>query len=105
MATPAEIESLKKNWDKNPYWPLEDTDGFEAHYAELKAYRLEKEAGTKFNPEDAHLKIVQMVPKDNRMYCIFDNGAVGLMPLFGWMQGKISIEQILIVYQPQEATS
>ena len=39
-----DIQSLKKNWANDPCWDIEDTEGFEAHYDELKVYRLEMEA-------------------------------------------------------------
>ncbi len=43
MATTNEIESLKKNWRFDPCWDIEDTEGFEEHKEELKAYRLDYE--------------------------------------------------------------
>lgn len=46
--TQKEIEALKANWRHDPIWDIEDTEGFEAHYEELKAYRLEKEAAWKY---------------------------------------------------------
>lgn len=36
--TPDEIESLKANWQADPCWDIEDTDGFEAHRFELLAF-------------------------------------------------------------------
>ena len=39
-----DIQSLKKDWANDPCWDIEDSEGFEAHYDELKAYRLEMEA-------------------------------------------------------------
>lgn len=42
--TADELEALKSNWLKDPCWDLEDTDGFEAHYDELLAFRLQDEA-------------------------------------------------------------
>lgn len=38
-----EIEELKKGWEADPHWDLEDTPGFEEHYDELLAHRYEKE--------------------------------------------------------------
>lgn len=38
-----EIESLKKNWVKDPCWDIEDTDGFEYHHEELLAWRKDLE--------------------------------------------------------------
>lgn len=41
--TPEEIEKLKKSWAYDPCWDIEDSEGFEAHYEELKAWRLDTE--------------------------------------------------------------
>lgn len=38
--TEAEIEDLKAQWRADGCWDIEDTDGFEAHAQELRAYRL-----------------------------------------------------------------
>ena len=34
------VEELKTQWRNDPIWDLEETEGFEAHYEELLAYRL-----------------------------------------------------------------
>lgn len=39
-----EIESLKRNWESDPCWDIEGTEGFEAHSDELLAHRLKAEA-------------------------------------------------------------
>jgi len=39
-----DVEELKLQWKSDPIWDIEDTDGFEAYYDELLAYRLEYEA-------------------------------------------------------------
>lgn len=39
--TDAEVEALKRDWINDPQWDIEDTEGFEAHYDELKAYHDE----------------------------------------------------------------
>lgn len=41
---PEALTKLKNEWQADPCWDLEDTDGFEAHRDELLAYRLECEA-------------------------------------------------------------
>jgi hypothetical protein len=38
------IEELKKSWLADPCWDIENTEGFEDDFEELKAFRLEKEA-------------------------------------------------------------
>lgn len=32
------------DWKQDPCWDIEDTEGFEAHYDELKAFSLEMRA-------------------------------------------------------------
>lgn len=39
-----EIEELKRNWRNDPCWDIEYTDGFEAHYDELKSFHEECDA-------------------------------------------------------------
>jgi|GEM_PF-2284907 hypothetical protein len=41
--TPEEIETLKKNWDKDTCWDIETTEGYELHTKELLDYRLKTE--------------------------------------------------------------
>ena len=38
-----EIDALKTSWKHDPAWDIEDTQGFEAYYEELKAWREEYE--------------------------------------------------------------
>ena len=40
---PNEIEALKRNWERDPCWDIEKSEGFESHKEELLAYRKEKE--------------------------------------------------------------
>lgn len=47
MKSKYEIELLKDRWESDPCWDIEDTEGFEDHYIELKAYRLGKEVDWK----------------------------------------------------------
>ena len=44
IKTPSEIAALKMDWKQDPCWDIEDTEGFEAHYDELKAFSLEMRA-------------------------------------------------------------
>jgi len=37
--TEAEIAELKRNWTNDPCWDIEDTEGFEYHYMELRRWR------------------------------------------------------------------
>lgn len=43
MKTQEEIEHLKRNWEGDPCWDIEETEGFEEHKEELLAFRLQKE--------------------------------------------------------------
>ena len=42
--TDHEIEILKRQWQADPCWDIEDTEGFEAHRQELAAWRAQFEA-------------------------------------------------------------
>ncbi len=42
--TPEEIDRLKSDWLHDPFWNIETTPGFEAHHAELLAFRMQDEA-------------------------------------------------------------
>lgn len=39
--TAHDLDTLKAQWRYDPCWDIEDTEGFEAHYDELKAYRFQ----------------------------------------------------------------
>jgi len=39
-----ELAALKAEWLANPYWVLENTDGFDEHRAELRQFRLDTHA-------------------------------------------------------------
>lgn len=41
---PGELAALKAEWLANPYWALENTEGFEDHRAELRQFRLDTHA-------------------------------------------------------------
>lgn len=42
--TAAELENLQAQWEADPCWDIEETEGFEAHYDELFDYRKQKSA-------------------------------------------------------------
>lgn len=44
MKTRDEVENLKIEWEKDPQWEIEETEGFEDYRDELTAFRFEKEA-------------------------------------------------------------
>jgi len=41
--TAVELDELKRSWNEDPCWDIEETEGFEAHRSELLNYRLERE--------------------------------------------------------------
>ena len=41
MKTILEIDKLKRDWESDPSWDIETTDGFEEHREELKQFRIE----------------------------------------------------------------
>ncbi len=43
MPTTEELDELKRYWLEDPFYDLEDADGFEEHVEELRAFRLEQE--------------------------------------------------------------
>jgi hypothetical protein len=42
--THSDIDALKANWLKHPLWHLENTEGYDAHRAELLRFRQGREA-------------------------------------------------------------
>ncbi len=43
IRTEVEVNDLKAQWEADPCWDLETTEGFEAHHEELRQYRLSRE--------------------------------------------------------------
>ena len=41
---PNEIVALKRNWERDPCWDIEESEGFEEHKEGLLIYRKKKEA-------------------------------------------------------------
>lgn len=62
----ADIEKLKQNWKKDPCWDLCDTDGFEAHKEDLKAYQDEMEQV--WEQEREHKKREQQSKQKTALY-------------------------------------
>ena len=44
MKTKEQIEHLKQDWLNDPCWDISDTEGYEDHYNELKAFEDEQNA-------------------------------------------------------------
>jgi len=60
MKTKEELEHLKTNWESDPIWDIEMTEGFEEHKEELLKFRLEKEAAWKRDEERALLELAEL---------------------------------------------
>jgi hypothetical protein len=43
MATKSELDQLKREWLADPIWDIYESDGFEDHREELKAFQAEQE--------------------------------------------------------------
>ncbi len=54
--TVEKIEALKASWRDDPIWDIEDSEGFDLHRDELRAYRLEWEARWRSEHEQRILK-------------------------------------------------
>jgi hypothetical protein len=95
--TPEEIEALKANWLKDPCWDIEETEGFEAHSVELKAYRLEivLEAEHKLTKMEKRQRVKTV---RTRLYSFRDSSdaflgddEISLLIAEGWQIANISL--------------
>lgn len=59
MKTKEDIKRLKLNWEFDPSWDIEDTDGFEEYREELRAFRLETEAKWKADRENETIRLCE----------------------------------------------
>ena len=51
MKTEQDLRDLIINWESDPCWNIEETEGFEEYKESLKSFRLEKEAEWKAERE------------------------------------------------------
>lgn len=65
MKTTEEINELNRNWASDPCWDIEDTEGFEDHYEELKEYRLKAEKNIQMRYANG---VVSRIEWDERRY-------------------------------------
>jgi hypothetical protein len=56
MKSKQELDDLKANWEEDPNWDIENTEGFEEHKEELLAYRLMRQ---KMWEDEARVRIKQ----------------------------------------------
>ena len=80
IRTASEIEELKVQWEQDPIWDIENTEGFEEHRTELNAFHdaKSKEWLAK-DQEDLRLKAI-------------DLGCPGNLDIAGyviWLEGEL----------------
>jgi len=63
MKTHTEIIELKRQWENDPCWDIETTEGFEDHKQELLEHRVMKEYEWKLKEEE------RLEPKARKMGC------------------------------------
>lgn len=61
--TKEEIHNLKVSWYSDPIWDIEETEGFEDHKEELKAYRM------KCEKEWERKRVSKLEEKANTLKC------------------------------------
>ena len=60
MKTREEVENLKADWESDPCYEIEDTEGFEEYREELKLFSQEKEKHWEEHRKfDTHVKSVR----------------------------------------------
>lgn len=59
LKTKEEIEKLKRDWKSDPCWDLWDTEGFEEHEEELRAYQKQCEEEWEIERQKEETKIDQ----------------------------------------------
>lgn len=82
--TPEEIDHLKKSWLADPCWDIEDTEGFEAHRAELLAFRLEQDKISEQRAKERNEREIQSVMKRRNL----PNAVVARMVLYEEWQAE-----------------
>lgn len=50
--TDEEIDNLKMQWQMDPCWDIEDTEGFEAYKKQLEAWRIQEESTWSSSKQD-----------------------------------------------------
>jgi len=73
MKTQEEIDELKRQWEKDPCWDIEDTEGFEDHARDLLAYREQKESEWEKQKQEEIEYIADLlgVPGNVKLACAF----------------------------------
>lgn len=79
MTTTADIEALKRNWQADPCWDIEKTDGFNEYHDELLAFRIKYE-------QDQEKEYQEKIKKD----CEKFNISAELLQLLRQYENRIS---------------
>ncbi|MGA7950447.1 MAG: hypothetical protein WCA45_09855 [Thiobacillaceae bacterium] len=56
--TSVELAALKAKWLEEPYWVIEDTEGFEAHRDELRQFRHDAHAKQEQEKQARLIKLI-----------------------------------------------
>ncbi len=78
---------MKQSWVEDPCWDLENTEGFEEHKEELKAFRLENEIEWQLALEDKRLKRASLVREQTG---VVDANIVSALHTWGEIEGRVS---------------
>lgn len=62
LKTTEELEKLKKDWSSDPYWDIENTNGFEEYKEELLEYRFKCQS--KWNEERLEKENEKLIDKE-----------------------------------------
>ena len=73
MKTQEKIVELKRQWEQDPCWDIEDTEGFEVHARELLAYRKQKESEWEKQKQEEFEYVADSlgVPGNVKLACAF----------------------------------
>jgi hypothetical protein len=90
----ADIDALKASWREDPSWDIEETEGFEAHKAELLRYRVEVEAERDRRGVLEHAEAVRKITAPARVI-LAGEGIPETGRLLGELAMKIAAEMLL----------
>ncbi|EIY4766849.1 hypothetical protein MM188_003231 [Vibrio cholerae] len=82
--TREQVEALKLDWANDPCWDIEDTEGFEAYYDELKEYhkKCEDEWEKAYEKREA-------LELDNLKRELEELGPLGMLSMIKTLQARL----------------
>jgi hypothetical protein len=101
--TREDVEILKSNWEADPIWDLETTEGFEAYRDELKAFSEAKEAEWVAERERRERKeLADLAEKAAELGC-----SVGVMRYISRLEGRIKHleKEVSLLLEQSDAAS